>query len=108
MVGRIEVFPRAGAAAARVARRLPMRTRRATRVANACDPSGGCDRIGGAHHVGVARQEDRVHPELAHAPGDELRVLAAVVEDDDGVGAGGANAALAARLLGGGRAHGVD
>mmetsp|Transcript_4305 Transcript_4305/g.16087 ORF Transcript_4305/g.16087 Transcript_4305/m.16087 type:complete len:381 (-) Transcript_4305:77-1219(-) len=60
-----------------------------------------------ASHVGVARQEDRVHPELAHAPGDELRVLAAVVEDDDGVGAGGAHAALAARLLGGGRAHGV-
>ena len=40
-----------------------------------------------------------------------MRVLTAVVEDDDGVGAGGAHAALAARLLGGGRAHdcvGVD
>jgi len=32
---------------------------------------------------GVERDELRVHVELAHAPGDELRGLAAEVQDDD-------------------------
>ena len=31
----------------------------------------------------MVRQQLGEHPELAHAPGDQLRVLAAVVEDDD-------------------------
>ena len=62
MVGRIEVFPRAGAAAARCspggadadASRDPLRT--------CVIRAAGAPRIGGAHHVGVALQEDRVHP----------------------------------------------
>ena len=53
----------------------------------------------------VERQDDRTDPRLADPAGDELRVLGAEVEDDDGVGAvgrhapsiGGPSSALAGR-----------
>ena len=59
-----------------------------------------------ADHVDVAGEQARVHPELAHATRDELRVLRAIVQDHDGVGSGD-GPGLASGLLGGVGRHGV-
>jgi len=60
----------------------------------------------GAYHVDVAGEQARVHPELAHATRDELRVLRAIVQDHDGIGSGD-GPGLASGLLGGVGRHGV-